>query len=479
MSESEPLRSKSLHHVAYATRDPEATYEFYAEARHAACSAPRTTARVRATSATSSSTWAAASALAFFEVNDVGEKPDYSTRRSRSALGLPVWVNHVAFRLDTLEELEAMTKRLHQNAASTQLHEIDHGWATIALRARPQRHHGGVLRDDPARGVRAERGRGPAPPAAAHGRDSGGDPQGDARGPPHPGLSPGAAAGWDVLLGAHESIAGGVDRAFARAVDHGGECLQIFTRNQQQWKAPPVRVAEAKRFREAAASSGLPLARVMVHASYLINLASPEPEKLRRSRRVLHSEVRRCERLGLGLLNLHPGAHMGRGERDGLARVVDSLDRLLEQTPESPVRIVLETTAGQGSYLGHRFEHLRTILDGVGRPERLAVCLDTAHSFAAGYDLSTARGYRSVMAEFDAVVGLDRLVAFHLNDTRVALGARVDRHAPIGEGRIGLGTFRRLVDEPRYARTLGLLELPEPVVAENLERLRGRRLSNK
>jgi deoxyribonuclease-4 len=280
-----------------------------------------------------------------------------------------------------------------------------------------------------------------------------------------------------MFLGAHESISGGVHTAFERAAERGCECLQIFTRNQQQWKAAPVTRAEVASFQAESRERGIPLERVMVHNSYLVNLASPDRDKLRQSRRAMLAELRRCQLLGIGLLNFHPGAHVGCGEEEGLARVIDSLDHLLEKTAGSPVRLVLETTAGQGSCLGHRFEHLRTILDGVADPARIAVCLDTAHIFAAGYDLSSEAGYQAVMAEFDSVIGLDRLVAFHLNDSKVGLGSRVDRHEAIGKGKIGPAAFRRLVNDPRHHEAIGVLELPEKLLTANLKRLRRYRTS--
>jgi len=276
-----------------------------------------------------------------------------------------------------------------------------------------------------------------------------------------------------MYLGAHESIAGGTHEALRRGAEHADECLQLFTRNQLQWSARPVGKREAVRFGAESERSAIPRERVLVHASYLINVATPEPAKLRRSRSGLLAEVRRCEALGLELLNLHPGAHMGRGVEAGLARAVDSFHHVIERTPESRVRFVLETTAGQGTCLGDRFEQLRAIIDGVGVPERFAVCLDTAHSFAAGYDLSTQRGYRRVMQELDDVIGLTRVIAFHLNDSRVALGTRVDRHEAIGKGHIGTTAFRCLMRDPRHASALGILELPEAAVVTGLELLRG------
>lgn len=275
-----------------------------------------------------------------------------------------------------------------------------------------------------------------------------------------------------MLLGAHVSISGGTPQAFARAAELGVECLQIFTRNQQQWKVQPVRVAEARAFRAGSEQSAIPLEHVMAHASYLINVASPDREKLGKSRRALLAEVRRCEKLGISLLNLHPGAHKGSGEETGIARAIESLDRVVDVTRGSPVRIVLETTAGGGSCLGYRFEHLAAILEGVEEPNRFAVCLDTAHVHAAGYDMTTRSRYQKLMGELETLIGLERLVAFHLNDSKVPLGSRKDRHEEIGKGYIGETAFRLLLADPRHRDAIGVLELGPDLVPRNLERLR-------
>lgn len=275
-----------------------------------------------------------------------------------------------------------------------------------------------------------------------------------------------------MLLGAHESIAGGVWRCFERGAENGDECLQIFSKNQQQWQAKPLTDEDAAAFREHGRTHDFPLDRVLVHASYLINLGSPDEEKRKKSIEGFLEEITRCERLGLTLLNLHPGSHSGEGEREGLRRIIESFDEICARSQRSPVKIVLENTAGQGSSLGYRFEHLAEILDGVADPARFAVCLDTAHTFAAGYDLSTERGYAQVMDELDALVGLDRLVAFHLNDSKKPLGSRVDRHAEIGKGYIGETCFACLVRDERHAGKIGVLELPPGVVPANLARLR-------
>ncbi len=278
-----------------------------------------------------------------------------------------------------------------------------------------------------------------------------------------------------MILGTHASIAGGLHLAFERCAEQGGECLQIFSRNQRQWKVPAIRNNEARQFRAASESSGIPLSNVMVHNSYLINLATGDREKLRSSRRAMLSEIRRCEQLCINLLNLHPGSHLGRGEEEGLTQVIESLDGLIAKTADSPVRLILETTAGQGTSLGHCFEHMRTILEGVEEPSRLGVCLDTAHCFAAGYNLSSSTGYTNVMKTFDQVVGLQHLVAFHVNDSKVGLGSHVDRHAAIGAGEMGEAGFKRLVRDRRFENILGFVELPESAVAGSLKRLRSYR----
>ncbi|MEW6774918.1 MAG: deoxyribonuclease IV [Bdellovibrionota bacterium] len=275
-----------------------------------------------------------------------------------------------------------------------------------------------------------------------------------------------------MILGAHESVAGGLSLVFGRAREHACEAIQIFSRNQQQWKAKPVTAEEAREFREEAGRQGYELNRLIVHGSYLVNLGSPDARKRDLSRKTLLAEIHRCEALGLRYLNLHPGSHDGKGEKEGLTRIVDSFNWLLDKTPKSPVLFVLETTAGQGTQLGWRFEHLREIFDGVSNKKRFAVCLDTAHTFAAGYDFSTDEGYEQVMEEFDRVVGLSRLVAFHLNDSKRPLGSRVDRHEEIGKGFIGKRAFELLMHDKRHAKCLGVLELPLPVVPRNLALLR-------
>jgi len=260
-------------------------------------------------------------------------------------------------------------------------------------------------------------------------------------------------------LGAHMSVAGGVDRAFPRARRVGCEAMQIFTKNANQWRARPLPPEEVASFRAAAREGGVrPL---LAHDSYLINPGSPSAALLRRSRAALEEELRRAEALGLDYLVIHPGAAVGAPEDDCLKRIAESLDEVQARTPGFAVRILLENTAGQGSTVGHRLDHLARIIEAVDAPERLGVCIDTCHLFAAGYDFRDARGYARTVKEIAAVVGLDRVKAFHLNDCKKPLGCRVDRHENIGKGFIGREAFRLLVSDRRFRATPMILETPK------------------
>ena len=260
-----------------------------------------------------------------------------------------------------------------------------------------------------------------------------------------------------MLLGAHESIAGGVSQAFARAEEHGARSLQIFTKNARGWSAPALSDPERRAFRAEARRTGLP---AIAHGSYLVNLASEDPVLRERSLACVTEELTRCERLGISFLVIHPGSHPD--ERRGLRLIAQGLDEVHRRTPRFRARVCLEITAGQGTCLGWRFWHLAEILSQVAREDRLGVCLDTCHLFAAGYDLSTERGYEKVMAECDATVGLERVRCFHLNDCKKPLGCRVDRHEEVGKGSIGRVAFRCLVNDARFDNTIGALETPFP-----------------
>lgn len=280
-----------------------------------------------------------------------------------------------------------------------------------------------------------------------------------------------APSAGDVLLGAHESVAGGIHRAVERAQSIGATALQVFTKNSNRWEAPPLSDEEVKNYKTAISESTI--RAVVSHDSYLINLCAVDPAILAKSRRAMVDEIRRCDRLGIGLLNFHPGAHMGAGEEAGIARIAESLDIAHRETEGARVLSVVETTAGQGSTLGRRFEEIAAIIDAVEDPDRMAVCIDTCHIFAAGYDIRDAGSWERVMEEFDRIVGLGRLRAIHVNDSKGELGSRLDRHAHIGEGRIGTEGFRALMNDPRLKDVPKILETPkEEDLAEDRRNMR-------
>jgi deoxyribonuclease-4 len=262
-----------------------------------------------------------------------------------------------------------------------------------------------------------------------------------------------------LLLGSHTSIGGGVHRAIERARAIESTAMQIFVKNNMQWFARPLQRDEISAFLDHPQRGELRY--VFAHANYLINLAAANPQFHANSLRALSEELVRADQLELPFLVLHPGAHVGAGEEAGLARIIASIDRVLAGLPKTKTRIALETTAGQGSCLGHRFEHLAAIIANVREPERLCVCLDTAHVFAAGYELATAKLTKQMFAEFDRTIGLKRLVALHLNDSKAARGSRVDRHEHIGKGRIGLEAFRFIMRDARFRKIPKVLETPK------------------
>jgi deoxyribonuclease-4 len=235
--------------------------------------------------------------------------------------------------------------------------------------------------------------------------------------------------------------------------------IQIFTRNQRQWDAKPVSDEEAATFRASVAANRIEC--VMSHASYLLNLGAPSIDARRKSAATFREELARCAKLGVQFLNFHPGAHLGGGDAAAIDFIADCVRDAIETTPDSEgVTLLIENTAGQGTCVGHRFEHLAELLEKIGHPDRLGVCLDTQHSFAAGYDVKSEAGLAGVIAEFDRLVGLERLRAFHLNDSKVELGRRVDRHECLGKGAIGFDLFARLMNDPRFAQLPGFLETP-------------------
>ena len=252
------------------------------------------------------------------------------------------------------------------------------------------------------------------------------------------------------------SISGGMYRAFERAALTGCTTMQVFTKNNNRWEARPYTPGDIERYRLAAARSHVE--PVLAHAGYLINLCAVDGEVLRKSRAALRDELGRCEALGIPGLILHPGSHVGAGERDGIRRIAESLNLAHADTPKYRTRSILETTAGQGSAIGYRFEQLAAIIDLVDEKDRVGVCVDTCHVFAAGYDIRTERGWEDTIRGFDDVIGLRRLSALHVNDSRKELGSRVDRHEHIGKGRIGLPGFRMLMNDPRLENVPKILE---------------------
>ena len=273
-----------------------------------------------------------------------------------------------------------------------------------------------------------------------------------------------------MILGAHTGTDGGLHTVFDQALRDGSHCLQLFSKPSQRWSVPPLSDQEIESFRQARQRAGdLP---VLVHDSYLINLASPDPERLERSIEAYAEELRRCADLGIHDLNMHPGAATDGDEAAGLQRCADAFLEAYLLAGDPPVRTVIEATAGQGKNLGYRFEHLRDLLERVWDPDRFAVCIDTCHIYAAGYDWSTPEGYAETFDQFDQIVGLDQLAWFHLNDSKKVLGSRVDRHAEIGEGEIGLEPFRWLVNDERFRTLPAVLETPNNRMRENLDVLR-------
>jgi deoxyribonuclease-4 len=260
-----------------------------------------------------------------------------------------------------------------------------------------------------------------------------------------------------LLIGAHVSIAGGVSRAFERAQGFRAKSLQIFTKTARGWLGAPLENKERSAFRLEARRTGLPS---IAHGSYLVNLATDDVSLRGRSIQCVVDELTRCERLGIPYLVIHPGGHSD--ARRGLRLIGSALDDVHAQTPGFRARVAIEVTAGQGNCLGWRFEHIAEILACARRGDRLGVCLDTCHLFAAGYDISTPKGYESVMNELDRIVGVERITSFHLNDCKKPLGCRVDRHEEIGKGTLGLTAFRCLVRDVRFRDCVAVLETPFP-----------------
>jgi len=268
-----------------------------------------------------------------------------------------------------------------------------------------------------------------------------------------------------LAFGSHMSASGGVDKALARGEELNLGSLQLFSKNERQWKAKPLDPDVVQRFHDEVERTGI--TKLVVHDSYLINLASPKPEILEKSIPAFADELERCDLLGIPHLVTHPGAHTGSGVKAGIARFAQSLNEIFDSMPESKTITLLETTAGQGTTLGRSFEEIAAIIDLVEDTTRVGVCLDTCHIFAAGYDYRTPEHYAGTMAQFDRLIGLDRLKVIHLNDSKQPFGSNKDRHDHIGDGEIGIEGFRQFVNDPRLDGIPGILETEKDDAGEN------------
>ncbi|MFZ5515949.1 MAG: deoxyribonuclease IV [Candidatus Zhuqueibacterota bacterium] len=275
-----------------------------------------------------------------------------------------------------------------------------------------------------------------------------------------------------MLLGAHVSVSGGVENAPQRAEILGCTAMQIFTRNQRQWESKPLLPEHIDRFMANLAVTSV--RSVIAHNSYLINLGTSDPAVREKSLNAFLDEIQRAEKLRIPCLVFHPGSHLGIGEEKGLALIADHVNELLEKTAHFGIKLLLETTAGQGTGLGHTFAQLQSILSRVRTADRLGVCVDTCHVFAAGYDLRTREAYTATMSQFDGEIGLDRIQAIHLNDSKKPLGSRVDRHENIGQGFIGPEAFRFIMNDARLLHVPKILETPggDAYFLKNLNLLR-------
>lgn len=259
-----------------------------------------------------------------------------------------------------------------------------------------------------------------------------------------------------LLLGAHMSISGGLHNAIERGAGIGCTAIQIFTKNSNQWRAKPLSGEAIKNYERAKAEARME--HVVTHASYLINLCSTNSKTAHLAESAFVDELTRCEQLGIRSLIFHPGSHTGAGEEEGLRAIAAALDRAHQKTPGFRTLSTLETTAGQGTNLGYRFDQLARIIDMVREPERIAVCMDTCHLFAAGYPIHTEEGWEETISEAGKTFGLSRIIAFHVNDSKKGLGSKIDRHEHIGMGEIGLTAFRMLMNDKRFTAVPKILE---------------------
>lgn len=260
------------------------------------------------------------------------------------------------------------------------------------------------------------------------------------------------------ILGAHVSVAGGVQNAPERARDISANSIQIFTANQNQWFPKQPSKENCIQFKVEMENKGINVC--VSHASYLLNLGSPEPKKLNMSRRAFSDELDRCDACGIPYVIFHPGAHIKTGESECLSRISESLNYVMDKRPDSKVTILLENTAGQGSVVGYSFENLIRIIEEVENKNRLGVCFDTQHAFAAGYDIRTEKGWNDTFDHFDKTVGLEWIKVFHINDSKRELGTHVDRHEKIGKGFLTMETFWCLVNDERFSNLPMILETP-------------------
>lgn len=279
-----------------------------------------------------------------------------------------------------------------------------------------------------------------------------------------------------LILGAHLSIGKGLDHTLYRAAEMGSNALQIFTKNASTWREKALTGKQIADFQAARKTTGI--TAIAAHTAYLVNIAAADGVKTAMSVEALYRELVRCEQLGIPFVVLHPGSHLGEGEDAGTRRVAENLNRIFNRLAEGKTRVLLETTAGQGSCLGHRFEQLATMADGVEDAARIGFCLDTCHVFTAGYDISNSAGYAATVGTFDRIIGLQRLFLIHVNDSKKPLGSRVDRHEHIGEGCIGEAGFSLLMNDPRLADIPKIIETPKEkdgkeADPDNLARLRG------
>jgi deoxyribonuclease-4 len=263
----------------------------------------------------------------------------------------------------------------------------------------------------------------------------------------------------ELLIGAHTSAAGGAHNALREAYEIGATTCQLFTSNQKRWEGREITDEDLELWHKALEETGLK--KIMSHDSYLINLGSPDPDGLRKSRKAFKEELLRCQKLKLAFLNFHPGAALDSSEEDCLKTIVESLEHLADTVDKGPTRLLIEATAGQGSSVGWRFEHLGYLVDRLHKKLAIGVCIDTCHIFAAGYDIRTKEAWDDTLKQFDEIVGLKHLYAFHVNDSMKPLGSRRDRHAPLGEGEIGMTCFKTMMTHPLIRDIPKYLETPD------------------